>query len=46
MAGVIDEAKLKQPETEAKEVTGKITEKYEITVDGTTHYLYQIDNEN
>ena len=42
-AGVIEEEVEAEPETEAKEVTGKITEKYEITVDGTTHYLYQIN---
>ena len=42
-AGVIEEEVETEPETEAKEVTGKITEKYEITVDGTTHYLYQIN---
>ena len=45
-AGVIDEVVELEtvPETETETITGKITEKYEITVDGTTHYLYQIDN--
>ena len=30
--------------SDSEEITGKITEKYEVTIDGTTHFLYQLDN--